>query len=69
MQLTVGDHIVVRGRRVGETGRRGTVVDVRGQGGLPPYLIRWDADGHEGLIYPGPDTVVERKRRTKRAPA
>jgi hypothetical protein len=31
---------------------------VRGQEGAPPYRVRF-SDGHEGLVYPGPDSLVE----------
>ncbi len=25
--------------------------------GAPPYRVRW-SDGHEGLVYPGPDAHI-----------
>jgi hypothetical protein len=34
-------------------------VEVRGDNGGPPYLVRYP-DGHEGLVFPGPDCVIER---------
>ena len=40
----------------------GEIVEVKGAGGAPPYLVRFD-DGHTGLVFPGPDAVVERARR------
>jgi hypothetical protein len=43
---------------VGERDKFGDVLEVRGQNGAPPYLVRF-ADGHEGLVYPGPDCVIE----------
>lgn len=58
MKASVGDHIEVRGQKVGEGGRRGEIVEVRGADGAPPYMVRW-SDGHEGLFFPGPDAVVE----------
>ena len=36
----------------------GEVLEVRGENGAPPYLIRFD-DGHESLVFPGTDCVVE----------
>jgi hypothetical protein len=59
MQATKGDHLVVHGRNVGNVDRRGEVIDVRGHNGEPPYLVRWEPDGHEGLVFPGPDCEVE----------
>lgn len=59
MQATIGDHVIVHGRNVGNGDRRGEVIDIRGQNGEPPYLVRWEADGHEGLVFPGPDCQIE----------
>jgi hypothetical protein len=46
---------------VGRTDRIGEFVEVRGSDGAPPFLVRFD-DGHEGLVFPGPDCVVEARR-------
>jgi hypothetical protein len=62
MHASVGDQLVVEGRKVDDARREGEVVEVRGQDGAPPYLVRW-SDGHEGLTFPGPDAhVVPRPR-------
>jgi Domain of unknown function (DUF1918) len=58
VQATVGDHIEVRGHKVGDGGRRGEIIDIKGPGGNPPYVVRW-SDGHEGIFFPGPDAEVE----------
>ncbi|HEY3262040.1 MAG TPA: DUF1918 domain-containing protein [Pseudonocardiaceae bacterium] len=58
MQAQVGDRLHMHGRAVGIKDRLGEIVDVRGEHGGPPYLVRFE-DGHESLIYPGPDCVVE----------
>lgn len=55
MHAVVGDQISIPGQHVGEAWRKGEVVAVRGEGGLPPYLVRW-SDGHEAICYPGPET-------------
>ncbi len=57
MQAQVGDRIVVEGRSVGNAKRDGEVIEVRGNDGAPPYVVRW-SDGHEGLTFPGPDAHV-----------
>jgi hypothetical protein len=57
MRANVGDRLVVEGHTDSEHRREGQVVEVRGEDGAPPYLVRW-ADGHEGLTYPGPDAHV-----------
>jgi hypothetical protein len=59
MKATKGDRIVVRGHRIGEHDRDGEILDVRGEDGGPPYLVRWEEDGHESLFFPGPDTAVD----------
>jgi hypothetical protein len=59
MNATVGDRIVIKGHRVGEHERDGEIMEVRGLDGAPPYLVRWDDDGHTGLFFPGTDAVVE----------
>jgi hypothetical protein len=58
MRAVVGDEIQVHGRTVGSGGQRGEILEVRGPDGAPPYLVRF-ADGHEGLVYPGPDCEVQ----------
>jgi len=58
MQAQVGDRLHVHGNQVGERDRLGEIVEVRGPDGRPPYLVRYE-DGHETLIFPGPDAVVE----------
>ena len=58
MQAEVGDRLRVRGRVVGQAEHSVEVVEVHGQDGSPPYLVRHD-DGHEALMFPGPDASVE----------
>ncbi|MFD5215715.1 DUF1918 domain-containing protein [Microbacterium sp. NPDC058345] len=58
MQIAVGARIVIHGARVGAGERHGEVREVRGDGGGPPYLVRFD-DGRESLIFPGADCEVE----------
>lgn len=58
LRATAGDRLLVQGHRVGEHERRGEVVEVLGEQGEPPYLVRW-GDGHVSRVYPGPDVHVE----------
>ena len=58
MQAAVGDRFHVRAKIVGQMERTGEIVEVRGAGGEPPYLVRFD-DGHTGLVVPGPDAIIE----------
>lgn len=57
MQAKTGDHLVVEGKVVGAQRKEGEIIEVRGEDGQPPYLVRW-ADGHEGLTFPGPDAHI-----------
>ncbi|MFP5257181.1 MAG: DUF1918 domain-containing protein [Acidimicrobiia bacterium] len=57
MRAQVGDRIVVDGHRVGEPERGGEILEVKGEGGSSPYVVRW-SDGHEGLFFPGSDARI-----------
>jgi hypothetical protein len=57
MKASVGDRIVMAGEQVDRPTRDGVILEVRGAQGAPPYLVRW-ADGHTGLLYPGPGSVL-----------
>jgi hypothetical protein len=59
MNAAVGDHLLVHNAHVGESSREGEIVEVRGSDGGPPYLVRWTDDGHESLVFPGPDAEVQ----------
>ena len=57
MHANVGDRLVVESARVDSPRREGEVLEVRGADGGPPYVVKW-SDGHEGLMFPGPDAHV-----------
>jgi len=61
MQAVIGDWLHVHGNVVGQPERSGEIVEVRGAGGEPPYMVRFD-DGHMALVFPGPDAVIEHPR-------
>ncbi len=58
MQATVGDRLRIHGHNVGDPDKTGEIVEIHGNAGGPPYLVRFQ-DGHTGLVFPGPDAVVE----------
>ncbi|MFF2008830.1 DUF1918 domain-containing protein [Streptomyces sp. NPDC058195] len=68
MEARTGDRLVTHGRTVGQHDKVAEIVEVLGAGGTPPYRVRSD-DGHEHLISPGPDSVVEHSGARKRPPA
>lgn len=57
MRALPGDHIILAPPSVDGPLREGEVIETRGQEGQPPYVVRW-SDGHEGLLYPGPGSVL-----------
>jgi Domain of unknown function (DUF1918) len=59
MRATAGDRLVIKGHHVGEPDRDAEILEVRGDDGGPPYLVRWEDDGHEGLFFPGSDATVQ----------
>jgi len=63
MKAQVGDQMVVEGRTDSQHRRQGEVVEVRGDDGAPPYVVRWE-DGHEGLMFPGPDAHIVPAQRS-----
>jgi hypothetical protein len=60
MKAAVGDRLVVNATHVDGPVRDGEVIEVRGEQGDPPYVVRW-SDGHEGLYFPGPDAAVQHR--------
>jgi hypothetical protein len=58
MQAKVGDELTVMGRHQGDEERHGVIVEVHGEEGSPPYLVRW-RDGGESVFFPSSDAVVQ----------
>jgi hypothetical protein len=59
MKAHAGDRLVLEATHVDEPRRTGVIVGLYHPDGTPPYLVRWLADGHETLVFPGPDARVE----------
>jgi hypothetical protein len=59
MKALIGDRLVIASNRVDAPAREGRIIDVRGQGGEPPYLVEWADNGHQALVFPGPDAHIE----------
>lgn len=57
MRAEAGDRIAIPGRHVGDAGKLGEILEVRGENGAAPYVVRW-SDGHEGVCCPGPEARV-----------
>jgi uncharacterized protein DUF1918 len=56
-----GDEIVVAGRRVGESSRKGEILEVLGVPDHPHYRVRWE-DSRVSIFFPATDTTVQRRR-------
>jgi hypothetical protein len=61
-----GDQFVVAGHHLGERERQGKILEVMGQNGGPPFLVRWD-DGHTSEVFPAEDAYV-RHAEARRPP-
>jgi hypothetical protein len=48
MRANVGDLLIVPGRE----SRVGQVIRVVGQDGAPPYVVKWQSDGHIAMVTP-----------------
>jgi Domain of unknown function (DUF1918) len=56
MRAQIGDRIVLGGIHV----RDGEVLEVRGPDGEPPFLVRFEDDEHEVLLFPVRDWTLVR---------
>lgn len=68
MQAAVGDVLRIHGAKVDDPDKTGEIVEIHGKAGEPPYLVRF-SDGHTGLVFPGPDAIVERPAAKARSRA
>lgn len=59
MNARVGDRLVIKGHRIHEADRDAEVLEVRGDDGGPPFLVRWSDTGKQTLLYPGSDARIE----------
>lgn len=63
MRAESGDRLVIQGHRVGDPEKYAEILEVRGTKDQPSYFVRWVADGHESVVYPGSDAVIERQSK------
>lgn len=60
MKAKAGDRLTITGHRAGEAATHAEILEVRGENGEPPFYVRWP-DGHESLVFPGSDMIVEHR--------
>ncbi len=61
-QGRIGDVIVVESEKVGRPTRSGEVREVRGEGDLIHYLVKWE-NGHESMYFPSGATATFKHRQ------
>ena len=54
-----GDRLIIRAHHTGEAEHDGEILEVLGDAGAPPYVVRWEEDGHVSRLYPGTDAYVQ----------
>jgi hypothetical protein len=59
LHARVGDRLVVDAGASHPARREAEILEVHGQDGSPPYVVRW-SDGKEGAVFPGPDAHIVR---------
>ena len=63
LRAAPGDRISIKGHHVGEHERDGEILEVLGEDGAPPYLVRWEDDGHVSEFFPSSDAHVKHFKR------
>lgn len=64
MRASIGDRIIIKGHHIGEPDRDGEIIEVKGEDGGPPYVVRWADSDHEVLFFPGSDASVQHYEHT-----
>ena len=59
--------MVIKSHHVGQAERDAEILEVHGKKGEPPFLVRWLDDGHEVLVFPGSDAIVESRTKKERS--
>ena len=57
-----GDRLVVQAHHQGEPERDGEILEVHGEDGAPPYLVRWE-NGTTTMLYPSRMSRFSTSRR------
>lgn len=54
-----GDRLIIKSHHVGELSRDAEILDVLGEAGAPPYVVRWEDDGRVTECFPAEDAMVQ----------
>jgi hypothetical protein len=60
LRAAPGDRLVIHAHHVGEPERDAEILEVLGENGAPPYVVRWSDNGHVSRCYPSSDAYVRR---------
>jgi hypothetical protein len=58
LRAAPGDRLVIHAHHVGEPERDAEILDVLGEDGAPPYVVRWSDNGSVSRCYPSSDAYV-----------
>jgi hypothetical protein len=59
LRASPGDRLIVSAHHLGEHERDAEVLEVLGEDGAPPFLVRWEDDGRVSQVYPSSDIHIE----------
>ncbi|MGO9162503.1 MAG: DUF1918 domain-containing protein [Streptosporangiaceae bacterium] len=54
VKANIGDRLIADGH----SDRVGVIIGLRNADGTPPYIVKWQTDGHIALFFPGPYTRI-----------
>ena len=49
MYAHVGDRLIAEG----DAARSGLIIGMPHEDGSPPYIVKWQSDGHIAMVWPG----------------
>jgi hypothetical protein len=67
MRAQVGDRLTIMSNRIQQPVREAEILEVRGEEGHPPFVVRWEDTGSQTLIYPGSDARIGPRHDTSAA--
>jgi Domain of unknown function (DUF1918) len=59
MRAVPGDRLIIKRLAAHASARDGEILEVHGENGSPPYVVRWSDDGCVGLVFPGTDASID----------
>ncbi len=58
MNARIGDRLVLLSPTLDRPDRDGEILELHGQDGQPPYVVRWSDSGRVSLYFPGADARI-----------